>query len=144
MNPPRAVPEGDSAATEMLHSTISYAAFLDIEVLAASPEDVRARVAWRPEWLTTGGGLHGGLLMSLADTCGAMAAFLNLPSGAAGTATIESKTNFFRPVQQGYLYASSRALHVGRSTIVVETELTVDDDGLVAKTLQTQAVLRAD
>ena len=132
----------DAAATEMLHSTISYAAFLGIEVLSATPEDVRARVAWDPQRLTTGGGLHGGLLMSLADTCGAMAAFLNLPEGSAGTSTIESKTNFLRPVRDGYLYASGRTLHVGRSTIVVETELTDDDGRLVAKTIQTQAVLR--
>ena len=134
----------DSAATEMLHSTISYAAFLGIEVLSATSEHVWARVAWRPDWLTTGGGLHGGLLMSLSDTCGAMAAFLSLPDGAVGTATIESKTNFFRPVREGYLYASSRTLHAGRSTIVVETDLTDDDDRLVAKTTQTQAVLRGD
>ena len=131
----------DSAATEMLHSTIPYAKFLGIEVLSASRDEVRARVTWDPKRTTTGGGLHGGLVMTLADTCGAMVAFLNLPDGAVGTATIESKTNFFRPVREGYLCASSTPLHVGRSTIVVETDLTDEDSRAVAKTIQTQAVL---
>ena len=61
--------------------------------------------------------------MGLADCAGGLCAFLNLPAHATGTATIESKTNFFRPVSQGYAEAVSRVLHQGRSTIVVETEL---------------------
>ena len=67
--------------------------------------------------------LHGGALMSLADASGAYCAFLNLPDGSTGTATIESKTNFFRAVRDGHVDATSRPLHVGRTTIVVETDL---------------------
>ncbi|HYZ00256.1 MAG TPA: PaaI family thioesterase, partial [Candidatus Binatia bacterium] len=67
-------------------------------------------------------------------------AFLNLPE-VAGTATIESKTNFFRAVRQGYVHAVARPLHVGRSTITVQTSLRDDQDQLIAQTTQTQAVL---
>jgi len=42
--------------------------------------------------------------MALADTLGAICAFLNLPPGA-GTSTIESKTNFFAPVRSGHIEA---------------------------------------
>ena len=78
--------------------------------------------------------------MSLADTLGGVCAFLNLPPGST-TATIESKTNFFRAVREGFVTGTSRPLHVGRSFIVVQTEL-VDDGGRnVALVLQTQAVL---
>jgi hypothetical protein len=38
--------------------------------------------------------------MGLADNVGGFCAFLNLPEGADGTATIESKTNFFAAVQR--------------------------------------------
>jgi uncharacterized protein (TIGR00369 family) len=79
--------------------------------------------------------------MALADSAGAVAAFLNLPDGA-DTATIESKTNFFRAVRDGTVEAVSRVLHAGTSTIVVETEVTRADGKLVAKTTQTQAVLQ--
>jgi 1,4-dihydroxy-2-naphthoyl-CoA hydrolase len=79
--------------------------------------------------------------MSLADSAGATLAYLNLPQGANGTSTIESKTNFVGSVTSGRVRAVSRALHIGRSTIVVETEVRDAGDRLVAKTTQTQAVL---
>jgi uncharacterized protein (TIGR00369 family) len=84
--------------------------------------------------------MHGGALMSLADTAGATCAFLNLPPGA-GTGTIESKTNFFRAVRDGHVDAVARPLHVGRSTIVVQTELQDAAGRRVAIVTQTQAVL---
>jgi uncharacterized protein (TIGR00369 family) len=77
--------------------------------------------------------------MALADTCGGACAFLNLPEGAMGTATIESKTNFMRAVRDGSITASTRPLHAGRSVIVLETELALEDGSLAAKVIQTQA-----
>jgi uncharacterized protein (TIGR00369 family) len=78
-------------------------------------------------------------MLALADTCGGVCAFLNLPEGATGTATVESKTNFMRAVRDGAVIATSRPLHAGRTLIVVETELTRDDGSLAAKVTQTQA-----
>ena len=85
--------------------------------------------------------MHGGALMGLADSAGGLLAFLNLPEGAGGTATIESKTNFLGAVRSGYVNAVARALHKGKRTIVVDTELYDDDGRLVARVTQTQAVL---
>ncbi len=79
--------------------------------------------------------------MALADSAGAMAAFLNLPEGAAGTTTIQSTTNFVGAVRGGTIHAVARPLHAGRTTVVVETELRSEDGKLVTKTTQTQAVL---
>ena len=83
--------------------------------------------------------MHGGSLMALADSCGGVCAFLNLPEGSVGTATIESKTNFMRAVREGTVIATTRPLHKGRTLIVLETELTRDDGKLAAKVTQTQA-----
>jgi uncharacterized protein (TIGR00369 family) len=79
--------------------------------------------------------------MALADSGGGLCAFLNLPEGATGTATIESKTNFFRAVRDGHVDAVSRPLHRGRTTIVVETDLRDAEGKHVARVTQTQAVL---
>jgi uncharacterized protein (TIGR00369 family) len=84
--------------------------------------------------------MHGGAIMTLADTVGAVCAFLNLPAGAS-TSTISSSTNFFRAVRNGELRATTRPLHAGRTTIVVQTELRDSNDKLVAMVTQTQAVL---
>jgi uncharacterized protein (TIGR00369 family) len=88
----------------------------------------------------TDGVMHGGALMSLADSAGAVCAFLNLPQGAT-TSTIESKTNFFRALRSGRALAVSTPLHAGRTTIVVQTDLRDEDGKRVALVTQTQAVL---
>jgi 1,4-dihydroxy-2-naphthoyl-CoA hydrolase len=131
-----------SIDTPALHALVPLAATLGVRVAAAAPEGVRLELDWRDELCTAGGVLHGGALMALADTAGAVCAYLNLPEGAAGTATVESKTNLLAAVRGGTVAASATPLHVGSSLIVVETELRRDDDRLAAKTIQTQAVLR--
>jgi uncharacterized protein (TIGR00369 family) len=121
---------------------IPFAVTLGIELVSADVEEVRGRLQWSPERCTAAGIMHGGALMSLADTLGGVCAFLNLPPGTT-TATIESKTNFFRAVREGTVTGTARPKHVGRSIIVVQTEL-VDDAGRdVALVIQTQAVLTA-
>ena len=129
-----------SELDEFLRAAMPFAVLMGAEAIAASPDEVCLRVAWDPSRCTAGGVLHGGLLMALADTSGAWCAFLNLPKGAS-TSTIESKTNFLRGVREGHVNAVSRPLHVGRTTVVVDTELRGDDGRLVARTTQTQAVL---
>ena len=123
-----------------LQAMVPLAGLLGIRVVDAAPEAVRLELDWREELCTAAGAMHGGALMSLADTAGAVCAVLNLPEGAAGTVTIESKTNLLAPVRGGTVMATAVPLRAGRSLIVVETELRADG-GLVAKTLQTQAVL---
>jgi 1,4-dihydroxy-2-naphthoyl-CoA hydrolase len=103
-------------------------------------EEVEATLQWAPELCTAGGLLHGGVLMTLADAAGAVCAFLNLPAGAR-TTTIESKTNFLGAVREGEVTAQARPLHVGKTTIVVETDLFDASGRRVARTTQTQAVL---
>jgi 1,4-dihydroxy-2-naphthoyl-CoA hydrolase len=131
----------DAELTEQVHAAAPFTGFLGIEILAASADEVRSRLAWSADKCTAGGMLHGGALMSLADSAGGFLAFLNLPPHAKGTATIESKTNFFGPVADGYVTGVTRALHKGKRTIVVDTELFDDGGKLVARVTQTQAVL---
>jgi uncharacterized protein (TIGR00369 family) len=130
----------DEELTAAARSSMPFAEVLGLEVLSASPEEVRAQLAWEERLCTAGGILHGGALMSLADATGAHCAFLNLPEGSTGTATIESKTNFFRALRDGHAVATSRPLHVGRTTIVVETDLHDANGKRLARVTQTQAV----
>jgi uncharacterized protein (TIGR00369 family) len=117
-----------------------FANLVGVELGDASAEAVHGRLEWSPQRCTTGGVLHGGALMALADSLGAICAVLNLPAGAA-TSTIESKTNFFRAVRAGFAEAVSRPLHVGRTTIVVQTDIFDAEHRRVAQVTQTQAVL---
>ena len=117
-----------------------FAAAAGVEVLRAAPEQCVGRLAWSEPRCTAGGVLHGGAMMTLADSVAAICAYLNLPAGAT-TGTIESKTNFFSAVRGGHVEATSRPLHIGRTTIVVQTDLRDAEGRLVGQTTQTQAVI---
>jgi uncharacterized protein (TIGR00369 family) len=123
-----------------LVALMPFADELGVRVHAAEKHEVHGSLDWRPELCTADGVLHGGALMTLADSLGAICAFLNLPEGAT-TATLESKTNSFRGVRDRHVDGVARPLHVGRSSIVVQTDLADADGKPVALVIQTQAVL---
>ncbi len=128
--------------TAFIHHAMPLTAVLGVRAVEQSKELVHLELDWRPELCTSGGLLHGGTLMALADSAGGACAFFNLPEGASGTSTVESKTNFLGAVKSGTVSAKARPLRVGGQIIVVETELTDDRGTLVAKVTQSQIVLR--
>ena len=132
----------ENSTPENILDLMPLATTLGIRLVESEPGSVRATLAHRPELCTTGGMLHGGAIMALADSTGGACAFLNLPDGVGGTSTIESKTNFLGAVRGGVVHATAAPLHVGSTTIVVETEVRDDDNRLVMKTTQTQIVLK--
>lgn len=134
-DPSHATPSADK-----LLAMMPFATALGIELHQATSALVRGSLAWTPERCTAGGILHGGAIMSLADTIGAVCAFLNLPQGAT-TATMDSTTRLYRPLRDGTLHATARPAHVGRTLIAVTTDLTDDQDRLIAQTSQAQAVI---
>ena len=123
-----------------LLEAMPFARTAGVELVAASADEVRGRMEWTPERCTSASVLHGGALITLADTLGAICAFLNLRPGES-TSTIESKTNFFRAVRSGHVEAVTKPLHVGRTTVVVQTDLRDDQGKRVAQVTQTQAVI---
>jgi uncharacterized protein (TIGR00369 family) len=124
-----------------LADAMPFATLAGIELLSADADEVRARIPWSAERCTAGGVLHGGALFTLADTVGAIVAFLNLPPGATGTTTISSSVNFLRALTKGHATAVSAPLHRGRTTVVAVTDLFDDDGKLLGRVTQTQAVL---
>ncbi len=124
-----------------LLATMPFAEALGIVLTKAEPDGVEGTLAWSAERCTSGDAMHGGAIMTLADSLGGICAFLNVPEGA-GTSTIESKTNFMRGVREGEVTARAEPIHVGGRTIVVQTRVRDDRGKLVALTTQTQAVLK--
>ncbi|HET6682239.1 MAG TPA: PaaI family thioesterase [Gaiella sp.] len=132
----------DQSLTALVRDAMPLAALLGVEAVEGGPEAVVLRGSWAEERCTAAGVLHGGYLMALADSAAATLAFLNLPDGAT-TSTIEAKTNFLAGVREGSVTAHASLVHKGRTTIVVQTDVTDDAGRLVSRTLQTQAVLQA-
>jgi len=128
-----------SADLDALVALIPFAGQLGLILDEASADRVIARMAWAPHLCTSGGIMHGGVLMSLADTAGALVTFLGLPEGAT-TATITSTSQLFRPVSGGTVRAVAVPLNRGRTTVTAQTSLYDSKERFVALTTQIQAV----
>ena len=123
-----------------LVAAMPHAAALGVALESASADEVVGGFDWAEERCTAGGVIHGGALMALADSVGAVCAFLGLPPGTT-TATTTSTTHFLRAVRDGRVTATARPLHRGRAQVVVRTDLTDAQGRLVATVTQSQAVL---
>lgn len=130
----------ENSTTAELQNLMPFAKVCGIRVSAATATEVQGEMDWDPRLCTVAGVMHGGALMTFADTIGAMCAALNLPAGTT-TTTVESKTNFFRALRGGRAHATATPLHVGRTLIVVQTDIRDDEEKRVALVTQTQAVL---
>ena len=127
------------ADLDALVTLMPFAGHLGLVVDEAGPDQVIMRLTWAPHLCTAGGIMHGGVLMSLADTAGALVTYLGLPEGAT-TATITSTSQMFRPVSSGTVSAVAIPLHRGRSTVTAQTSLYDSGQRLVSQTTQIQAV----
>lgn len=120
---------------------LPFAELLGIEFVAADKERVVAELVVRPELCTNPAVMHGGAIMTFADTLGAAGTILNLPDGA-GTTTLESKTNFIAGAPLGSrLVGEATPVHRGRRTQVWTTRIATAEGRLVAVVTQTQMVL---
>jgi uncharacterized protein (TIGR00369 family) len=118
----------------------TLADLLGIRFVETTADRVVAELDHREALTTVGGSFHGGTLMALADTLGAVATVMNLPTGAS-TTTLESKTNFFAAARSGTIRAESTPLHRGKRTMVWQTRVTDETGRLLSLTIQTQMVL---
>ncbi len=119
-----------------------FARTFGFRLVRHSREEVVAELDVVPELGNRNGVLHGGAVMAFADNLGGTAASLNLPEGAA-TTTVESKSNFFRPVPIGTTVRGTCVpLHRGRTTSVWQTSVYDAEGRLAAVVTQTQLVLR--
>ncbi len=133
----------DSSHSEKIKGLrLPFAELLGITLESVEPDRIVARMLVREDLCTLGQTLHGGAVMALADTAGAVATFVNLPEGAHGTTTLESKTNFVGPAPVGMVVTATAApVHRGRRTQVWQTRVETADGKLGALVTQTQMVL---
>jgi 1,4-dihydroxy-2-naphthoyl-CoA hydrolase len=127
-------------ALVQLVAAMPFAAYVGLVVESASQERVAGHLDWAPERCTVGGIMHGGALMTLADSLGAIAAFLHLPAGAT-TATVSSNTVLMRPGGKGRVSGVATVVNAGRRFITVRVDLHDEAGQPISTTTQVQAVL---
>lgn len=130
--------------SEIAHDQPPFSRHLGMRIVSVDPDRVEAELLVTEALGNRNGMLHGGAIMGLADNLGGTAAFINLKPGE-GSSTIESKTNFFRPINIGdTARAVAVPLHKGRTTMVWQTTITRGDGKLAAIVTQTQMILSGD
>lgn len=127
---------------ENLADLMPFSKLMGVTVTRADATAVTAELEVTEDLCTTGSIMHGGAVMAFADSLGAIGAIVTLPEGAAGTTTIESKTNFLRAASAGSVVTGhATPVKLGRRMSVWQTRVTGDDGKDIALVTQTQLVL---
>lgn len=121
------------------------ALMFDMHVLEVSQERGLVRFSFEigAKYCNPRGTVQGGILSTLMDEAAAHAGIIKL--GERGfIATLEMKTSFFGPAQQGTLFVEARCLKMGRATCFLEADLTDAAGKLLARMTQTASPVRTD
>ncbi|MFN0023189.1 MAG: PaaI family thioesterase [Parvularculaceae bacterium] len=122
-------------------SNAPFAKMLGVHMTFVTKERLEGELLVTPDHCTIPATMHGGAIMAFADNMGGCGAFLNMPEGMM-TTTVESKTNFLRPVPVGQkALAVTTPVHIGKSLQVWKTEISREDGKLAAIVTQTQMIL---
>jgi len=117
--------------------------YLGMKVESAASDVVVGSLVVEEKLCTTGDILHGGAMMTLADTLGAVVAFLNMAPNTR-TNTVESKTNFLKAAKIGTkVTATCKLVNKGRTMALLMTEIRDHDNRLLAVVSQSQIMLPA-
>ncbi len=125
-------------ANERIRGT--FAGVLGMEFTHLAPERVEATLKVRPDHKQPWGIVHGGAVMTLADTVAGAGVCMNLGQGQEAV-TVELKINLIGAVREGTIRAEAFPLHRGRTTSIWEARITDEADRLVAVSLSTHLVL---
>jgi uncharacterized protein (TIGR00369 family) len=102
---------------------------LGLELIEITAGGAVMRCDIRQQHFAPNGYLHGGLIMSIADTVAGYGCIGNLPKGGIGFTTIEAKANFVGAIREGAIMATGTMIHGGRTTQVWDVEVADELDG---------------
>ena len=121
-----------------------FATPMGVEVEAAAPDRVVARLLVRNDLCTAGGILHGCAIMALADSLGAIGGFLQLPRRRNWRDDDREQDELPRRRQSRQnVRGETTPVRRGKRTSVWQTKITSEDGKAVALVIQTQMVLFA-
>jgi uncharacterized protein (TIGR00369 family) len=131
----------ENLAAAFNENNAPFAKLLGVTMTLVTKVRLEAELLVTPDHCTIPATLHGGAMMAFADNMGGCGAFLNMPEGMM-TTTVESKTNFLRPVPVGQkALAMTEPVHIGKSLQVWKTEIRREDGKIAAIVTQTQMIL---
>lgn len=131
-------PGGEARAREFFAKT-PFVQHLGVEVVGWREGECETALTLAPWMLQHHGFAHACVVATLADHGAGGASFGAIPRDH-DTITAEFKINFLHPAVGPRLRCRSRPLSVGRTLVVVESEVVAGDQRLCAKALVTLVV----
>ena len=135
---PKTINEWNAAGDEYLPG------LLGIEFTVVDDDEVRARMAVKKALLAWNGFLHGGSVVTLADTACGFGTVNSLPVDAISFTTLELKSNFLGTARDGFVECVATPVHKGRTTQVWDASVNIEGaDKTIARFRCTQLILRS-
>lgn len=142
----RVLDEVDRSVCEAFEKAIPWNRHLGLEIASLDPDRPTMRLAMRDELVGNyiHGSLHGGVVATVLDTVGGLAAFLQLlrrlegesPEARlarlAGTGTIDLRVDYLEPALGQSFLATATIMRAGNKVAVARMEMRSDQDRLVA------------
>lgn len=88
--------------------------------------------------------LHGGASVVLAETLGSIAANISVNPETHYCVGLEINANHIRSVRSGFVYGTTKAIHIGKSTQIWEIKINNEEEQLVCISRLTIAVLKKE
>lgn len=117
---------------------------LGIEFTDIGPDYLIARMSVDSRTRQPLGIMHGGASCVLAETVGSVAANFCIDNKIFYAVGLDINTNHIKSIREGYVYATARPYHLGRSTQVWSIEIKDKDQKLISINRLTMAVLKKD
>lgn len=105
---------------------------LNIEFIDFGEDYVVAKMPVNSSVYQPDGVLHGGATAALAESVGSFASHLFLDADHNMIRGIEITANHLKSVREGYVYAKSTFIHKGRTTQLLNINITDDNDNLIS------------
>lgn len=122
-----------SKNTMVEHLGIEFLKITDSTITAKMPVDHRTHQPF--------GLLHGGASVALAETLGSVAAQISLTENGSQAVGLEINANHIKSVREGWVFGTTRPIHVGKKTQVWEITITNEKEELVCISRITVAVI---
>ena len=105
---------------------------LNIEFIDAGEEFLTAKMPVDSRVYQPDGVLHGGATFALAESVGSFAAHILNHEREVSIRGIEMSGNHLKGVSSGYVYATARVVHNGRTTQLFQIEVKDDLDRMIS------------
>lgn len=105
---------------------------LSIEYVEIGEEYLVARMPVNSRVYQPDGVLHGGAMVALAESVGSAAAIVFLDPSKLTIRGIEISANHVKSVKSGYVYATAKPIHLGKTTQVWDIKITDEEKRLIS------------